>query len=97
MQMSNNQASYKLSSFPNNSFIKHLLSTELGLLGAMHRNERKRNSSVSQPSRSLQSTKAETTFLLSKCYNREISVMGTKGRQKPFSHLVEKYNTEKNL
>lgn len=70
MQMSNNQASYKWSSFPNNSFIKHLLNTELGLLGALHRNERKRNSSVSQPSRSLQSTKAETTFLLSKCYNR---------------------------
>lgn len=50
-------------SFPNNSFIKHLLSTELVLLGATPRNEIMRNSSFSQPSSSLQPAKAETLFL----------------------------------
>lgn len=66
-------------SFPNNSFIKHLLSTELVLLGATPRNEIMRNSSFSQPSSSLQPAKAETLFLWSECYDRKIWAMWTRG------------------
>lgn len=77
-QMSNNQASYIWASFPNSSFVKHLLSINLVLLDALHRKER-RNSSVPQPLSSLKSTKVEATFLLSNCYNKETSVMWTEG------------------